>query len=49
MNEPRICEHPSCTCPLEGDSPYCSAECAKGALGEIPYATPCACGHPECR
>jgi len=42
------CRKPGCHCkPAEG-SEYCSASCARVALGDIPPAS-CECGHDGCR
>ena len=41
------CLHPSCGCTGTLTSDYCSAECARAAVGGIATEV-CECGHPIC-
>lgn len=41
------CRNPGCRCPRTDDSEYCSAACARAALGDIGPAD-CGCGHAGC-
>ena len=43
----RRCAHAGCGCRVRGASDYCSAECARVAVGAI-ARDPCACGHAAC-
>ena len=43
-----LCQNPGCACSQASGSEYCSAPCAKAAIGEIPRAE-CECGHEACR
>jgi hypothetical protein len=40
------CEHPSCTCMVDGKDKYCSPRC-EAAAGTTELV--CECGHPQCR
>lgn len=48
MLEEKHCRNPACGCPASGESEYCSAVCARGAIGAIAPAS-CECGHDACR
>ena len=48
MSEDTPCRNPGCGCPSTATSEYCSAACARAAVGDIPPAE-CGCGHAECR
>jgi len=41
------CRKPGCGCEPAAGSEYCSASCARAALGDIPPAS-CECGHAPC-
>lgn len=43
----RRCLKPGCGCVPAKGSDYCSASCARVALGDIPPAA-CECGHQGC-
>lgn len=40
-----ICQHMQCTCSVDADSGYCSAECRPGGAGTDAR---CVCGHVGC-
>lgn len=45
MSDTKKCAHPTCNCPANKDSDYCSTFCeGKGDLPDLE----CSCGHEGC-
>ncbi len=44
---PQICQSAHCACPTPDASGFCSARCARHAVGGVPAAA-CDCGHDTC-
>jgi hypothetical protein len=47
MADDNICGHEICSCPADGDTGYCSAQCKMAADQDLTELK-CDCGHPGC-
>lgn len=47
-NRVTLCAHASCSCPVNGKDPFCSAWCRDVTDGVLKEQKPCQCGHEDC-